>query len=88
MKVIPSMFILLVGVMLAVAVAGMPEFGDPNAPANTHVAPYYREHCLEETGVTEIVTSIVVSYRGYDTLGEVTVIFTAGTGVIALLGRK
>lgn len=88
MKIIPSIFILLVGVMLAVAVAGMPEFGDPNSPANTHVVPYYNEHCLEETGVTEIVTSIVVSYRGYDTFGEVTVIFTAGTGVIALLGRK
>lgn len=88
MKLIPSMFILLVGVMLAIAVAGMPAFGDPNAPANTHVAPYYIENCIEETGVTEIVTSIVVSYRGYDTFGEVTVIFTAGTGVIALLGRK
>ncbi|MDD3290919.1 MAG: hypothetical protein PHY19_07365 [Methanocellales archaeon] len=88
MKVMPSIFILLIGAMLAVAVAGMPEFGDPNAPANTHVVPYYKEHCLEETGVTEIVTAIVVSYRGYDTFGEVTVIFTAGTGVIALLGRK
>ena len=39
-------------------------------------------------GIPNLVTSILASYRGYDTLGEVTVIFTAGIGVLMLLGRS
>ena len=35
-----------------------------------------------------VVTAVLASYRGYDTLGEVTVIFTAGIGVLALLGYR
>ena len=38
-------------------------------------------------GIPNIVTSVLASYRGYDTLGEVTVIFTAGIGVILLMGH-
>jgi multicomponent Na+:H+ antiporter subunit B len=34
-----------------------------------------------------VVTAVLASYRGYDTLGETTVIFTAGVGVILLLRR-
>ncbi len=33
-----------------------------------------------------MVTSVLASYRGYDTMGELAVIFTAGVGVILLLG--
>jgi multicomponent Na+:H+ antiporter subunit B len=42
---------------------------------------------MEETGVPNVVTAVLASYRGYDTLGETTVVFTAGIGVIALLRR-
>jgi len=88
LKVAPLIVVLIIGATLAVAVAGMPAFGSPDAPAYTHVVPRYLERCVEETGVGNIVTAIVVYYRGYDTFGEVTVIFTAGTAVIALLGRE
>ena len=64
----------------------MPIFGDPAAPANKHVVPRYIEDSPDEIGIPNIVTSVLASYRGYDTLGEVTVIFTAGIGVILLLG--
>jgi len=37
--------------------------------------------------VPNVVTAVLASYRGFDTLGEVTVVFTAGAGVIALLRR-
>jgi multicomponent Na+:H+ antiporter subunit B len=37
--------------------------------------------------VPNLVTAVLASYRGFDTLGEVTVIFTAGVGVMLLLGR-
>ncbi len=72
--------------LLIYATLGMPAFGDANAPAQLHVAPYYLTHGQAETGVPNIVTSVLAAYRGFDTLGEVTVIFTAGMGVLVLLG--
>jgi multicomponent Na+:H+ antiporter subunit B len=43
---------------------------------------------MAETGVPNVVTAVLASYRGYDTLGETVVVFTAGAGVIALLRRR
>ncbi len=86
-----------IGPLLAVAITGaaliygtldMPHYGEPGAPANAHVAPRYIEKSGAEVGPPNIVTSILASYRGYDTLGEVTVIFTAAAGVLVLLGRR
>lgn len=65
----------------------MPHYGDAKAPVHTHVADRYIEKSSEEIGIPNIVTSVLASYRGYDTLGETTVIFTAGVGVMLLLGR-
>jgi multicomponent Na+:H+ antiporter subunit B len=67
---------------------GLPAFSDPGAPIHTHVAPRYIQDAERETGVPNIVTAVLASYRGYDTLGETTVVFTAGAGVIALLRRR
>lgn len=72
--------------LLIYATLGMPAFGDASAPAQLHVAPYYLQNAQAETGVPNVVTSILAAYRGFDTLGEVTVIFTAGMGVLVLLG--
>jgi len=46
------------------------------------------EKGLEETSVPNMVTYGLADYRGYDTLGETTVIFTAGVSVILLLRRR
>ena len=78
---------LLAGAALIYATTDMPGLGDWNAPIHAHVAPYYIEEGPVETGVPNIVTAILASYRGFDTLGEVTVIFTAGISVISLLWR-
>lgn len=67
---------------------GLPEFSDADAPIHTHVVPRYLQDAARETGVPNIVTAVLASYRGYDTLGETTVVFTAGAGVIALLRRR
>ena len=64
---------------------GLPAFSDPQAPIHTHVVPRYLQEALKETGVPNVVTAVLASYRGYDTLGETTVVFTAGAGVIVLL---
>ena len=66
---------------------GLPAFSDPRAPIHQHVVPRYLNGALKETGVPNVVTAVLASYRGYDTLGETLVVFTAGAGVIALLRR-
>lgn len=71
-----------------VAVAGaLPLWGDPTAPAATHVSPRYLERAVKETATPNAVTAVLADYRGYDTLVETVVIFTAGLGVWILLGR-
>jgi len=88
-RVAPLVVLLGIGVVLTMAVIEMPQFGDPEAPAHHHVAPRYIARAYEETGVTNMVTAILADYRGYDTLGELTVIFAAGAAVLSLLvGRK
>ncbi len=81
--------LLVVAVTTGVLVYGtldMPNFGDPNAPAQVHVGPEYLERSVYEIDVPNVVTSILASYRGYDTLGETAVVFTAGIGVLFLIG--
>jgi multicomponent Na+:H+ antiporter subunit B len=77
-----------VGAVLVYGLTGLPPFSDPQAPMHAHVAPRYLEGSLKETGVPNVVTAVLASYRGYDTLGETAVVFTAGAGVIALLRRR
>lgn len=67
---------------------GLPAFSDRDAPIHRHVVPRYLNDVVRETGVPNVVTAVLASYRGYDTLGETTVVFTAGAGVIALLRRR
>lgn len=75
------------GLMLY-AGSGLPEFGDPNAPANTHVSPVYIEGAEKESHSPNIVTAVLADYRGYDTLGETIVIFTAGLACILILMKR
>lgn len=76
------------GVALVYGTLELPVFSDSSAPIHTHVAPRYLQEVMKDTGVPNVVTAVLASYRGYDTLGETTVVFTAGVGVIALLRRK
>lgn len=83
--ILPLVTVLVTGALLIYGTWDLPAFGDPNAPAHRHVAPEYLAEGEHETGAPNIVTAVLASYRGYDTLGEVTVIFTAGIGVLLLL---
>jgi len=75
--------LLIIGYWLAQGLAGVP-FGEDKML----VGQYYLDHVKEQTGAVNAVTAVVVNYRGFDTLGEVTVLFIASTGVGALLWRK
>ena len=76
------------GAALIYGTLDMPHFGDPDAPVHQHVAPRYLQKSPDEIGIPNVVTGVLASYRGYDTLGELTVIITAGVGVLALLGIR
>jgi multicomponent Na+:H+ antiporter subunit B len=64
----------------------MPHYGDPEAPIHNHVAPDYIEGSRTVIEIPNIVTSVLASYRGFDTFGETTVVLTALVGVMLLLG--
>ncbi len=78
----------VVGVVLLYATVDMPVFGDPEAPANAYVGRAYLVRTPDEVGPPNVVTAVLASYRGFDTLGETFVIFTAGLGVMLLLGLR
>ncbi|MDP3063761.1 MAG: hypothetical protein Q8O40_11225 [Chloroflexota bacterium] len=80
----------ILGAFLAVllyAEGDLPLRGDPTAPANVHVSPYYIERSLAETKTPNVVTAVLADYRGYDTLGEIVVIFAAGLATTLVLLR-
>jgi multicomponent Na+:H+ antiporter subunit B len=81
----PLLVSALAGVTVIWGTLVLPPFGTPDAPIHRHVVPRYIERSIEETNVPNLVSSILADYRGYDTLGETTVIFTAGIGVLLLL---
>jgi multicomponent Na+:H+ antiporter subunit B len=72
--------------VLFMASTALPPFGDPAAPAATHVSPRYIEQGRAETGAGNLVTAVLADYRGYDTLGETVVIFTAGLACLLIVG--
>ncbi len=82
----PLLAVLAIGAVLVYGTFDMPLYGDPDAPIHTYMAPRFLEDSPDEIGVPNIVTAVLASYRGYDTFGETTVIFTAAVGVLLLLG--
>ena len=85
----PLLPLLVVGITGAALIYGTldaPHLGDAAAPAHNHVADRYIAEAPTEVGVPNMVTAVLASYRGYDTLGETVVIFTAGLAVLLLLG--
>ena len=85
---LPLAVVIATGAVLVYGTLDIPAFGDPKAPSQTHVAPYYIENSVAETGVPNVVTAVLASYRGFDTFGEVVVVFTAGVAVLLLIGGK
>jgi len=63
-----------------------PPLGDPTSPVNTHVAAKYFSMTRENVNIPNVVTGVLSTFRGYDTLGEVIVVLTAAIGVLFLLG--
>ena len=84
-QILPLFVVVLTGALLMYGTLDMPNFGAADTPAQTHVGPDYFERIPKEIDVPNAVTAILASYRGYDTLGETVVVFTAGIGVLLLM---
>jgi len=83
---LPLVVVVITGGALIYGTLDMPAFGDPNNPIHQHVAPRYIEESPKEVGLPNMVTSVLASYRAFDTLGETAVVFAAAIGVLSLLG--
>jgi multicomponent Na+:H+ antiporter subunit B len=82
---VPLVVVCVTGAALIYGTLDMPAFGSIDAPAQVHVGPDYISRTPIDIDVPNAVTAILGSYRGFDTLGETAVVFTAGIGVLLLL---
>lgn len=89
-QLIALLVCLPVGLLLILVAREWPPLGSATTAVQQHpLTAHYLQQSPGETGIPNAVTSVLASYRGYDTLGEVTVIFTAGLAVLLLLwGRR
>ena len=84
-RIVAAVMIVLMFVLLATAMLGMPEIGDKNNPDNNEVARRYIENGLDETGAINIVSGMILDYRAFDTFGESCVLFVATICVTIML---
>ncbi len=88
MKAFALIAVLLTGVLLISVVDKFPHWADPHSPANSNrISRFYITETEELTAVPNLVTAVLADYRGFDTLFETVVIFSAGITVFAVLGR-
>lgn len=80
--------VVVTALILIYATFDKPRLGDPQSPAHLHIAPWYLEMTTKAIDIPNVVTAVLGSFRGYDTFGEVFVVFTAGIGVLFILGIR
>lgn len=83
---LPLLVVTITGLVLVYGTWDIPRYGDPANPIHHHLVQRFIEDSPKEIGIPNVVTSVLASYRGYDTLGETTVVFTAAIGVLVLVG--
>ena len=77
-------FFVIMAVFLFISALMMHSFGNPEI---TNMDDEIIENAQIETGTNNGVTSVVFDYRGFDTLGEATILFTAVAGVMMIFRR-
>jgi len=88
-SLMPLIVVGITGGALVYGTFDMPNYGDPNAPIQTYPNPSFVEKSEHDMhGLPNVVTSVLASYRAYDTLGETAVIFTAGIAVLLILRKN
>ena len=87
-RLLPSVALFTLAVVLIIVSLEHPRLGDPSAPVHQHIAPWYLSETPVLIDIPNVVTAVLASFRGYDTLGETLVVFTAGIGVLSVLGFR
>lgn len=87
-RLVPVGTVVVLALLIIYASFDQPRLGDPESPVHQHVAPWYLEKTPEYMDIPNVVTAVLSSFRGYDTLGEVFVVFAACIGVLFILGVK
>lgn len=85
MSTLATLAIAAFGLVLLAAGAGLPVFGDPQSTAALHVSAAYIRGSYADAHTPNVVTTMIADYRGFDTLGETVVVFTAGLACMLLL---
>lgn len=76
-------------VVLSTTLFALPAVGTADSPVATdNVTTYYLGNAYEETEVKNAVTAVLAAYRGFDTLGEAVVVYSAGVGLLVVLRRE
>ena len=88
MRLLAGIPFIVAAVLLCIAASDFAVVGDPGSPPSMHVSPRYIEQGYGETGAANLVTAVLADYRGYDTLGETIVIFTAGLACVFIFRRR
>ncbi len=83
--VVSVVLCLVVIVLLMYMVMDMPYFGNADTLLDSEVSEFYLEHTLEHTGAVNVISGIILNFRGFDTLGEAHVLFIAVCSVMILL---
>jgi len=83
-KVILFAAFLFVSAFLLLGVAEMRPFGEPQI---SNMDDYFIANAQGEVAVNNVVTAVVFDYRGFDTLGEATVLFAAVVGILGLFRK-
>ncbi len=84
---LPLIVVAVTGAALVYGTLDMPGFGRADNPVHGPLAERYLEESPKEIGIPNVVTAVLASYRGYDTMGETTVVFAAAVAVTLLLAR-
>lgn len=87
-RLVPLCVVTVTALIVIYATFDKPRLGDAQAPVHQHVGPWYLEKTPEYIDIPNAVTAVLGSFRGYDTLGEVFVVLTAGIGVLFLLSTS
>ncbi|KJV57090.1 hypothetical protein OCHUTO_0229 [Orientia chuto str. Dubai] len=83
-----SLICIIFAICFMLVCCDLPDFGQLSTPMHNHVSKYYIDNTVAQIGIPSFVAAILASYRGYDTLGETTVILCAGISVILIFANK
>jgi multicomponent Na+:H+ antiporter subunit B len=87
-KSLTSIVVSIMGLALIAVITDFSKWGNLDSPVNTYVGAYYITHALEDTGVPNIVTTVLADYRGFDTMFETCVVFVACIAIYSILRRS